>query len=53
MNKKKNLSKFIINKLPFITWKEMKTNTNLTIGKTEVHQEEYSVFNIVNFERHT
>ncbi|MHB8128954.1 MAG: hypothetical protein ACYDEX_08145 [Mobilitalea sp.] len=39
-------SEFSVDKLPFITWKGVKTNTKMTIGKTEVHQEEYNVFNI-------
>lgn len=34
--------------LPFITWNGVRTNTTMTIGKTEIKQEEYSVFNMDN-----
>lgn len=39
-------SEFTVDKEPFITWTGVKNSIKMTVETTEVHQEEYSVFNI-------
>lgn len=42
----KTKKEYRVKELPFITWSSVRTNTKMTAGRTEIHQEEFDVFDI-------